>query len=287
MNNDSKQILKELVGRYGVSIAQDPLRCEGMLRDRCSKCNREIFVLVNAIRQRVPSDLLSPRQSLPLALLKGFLKKRLQDELGFGDEIAQWAVETWAESLGISDIPAGAEKILPITGVEAPGISPARKPNDPDRQLQRERWADDLETGSVISRLDAVAGLSNTGNDEDIRILIGALENSQARVRVAAYDAIISKGSPAIPHLIEALADTRDGIVWRTVLILAALQAETAVQHLVDLLERPGKVRVCAIWALGEIGIDTASTSLMKFLNDQDRAIAGESAEALKKIGSG
>lgn len=103
MNDQASILLKSLVARYGTSLAFDPLRCEGLLRDTCPRCSREIFVLVNAVRQQIPADLLTPRHSLPLSLFRGFLAKRLQDELAFSDEAAHWAVDAWADALGLNN----------------------------------------------------------------------------------------------------------------------------------------------------------------------------------------
>ena len=111
MNDLPRAILKDMIRRYGSSLAQDPVRCEGILRDSCSKCHREIFVLVNASRQRIPADLTAPRLALPLSLMKGFLAKRLQDELGFSDEASRWAVESWADALGVTDHGAPEQEV--------------------------------------------------------------------------------------------------------------------------------------------------------------------------------
>ena len=92
MNDSVRATLARLVTRYGVSVAYDPNRCEGLLRDTCPECTREIFRIVHAVRQHVTDDLLAPRHTLPLALTEGFLAKRLEDELGFSGDVARWAV---------------------------------------------------------------------------------------------------------------------------------------------------------------------------------------------------
>ena len=101
MDDRPRKILKDLINRYGTSLATDPLRTEGLLRDTCGTCHREIFVLVNAVRQKVPADLLAPRHSLPYNLLQDFLVKRLCDELSLSGEASRWAVESWAWACGI------------------------------------------------------------------------------------------------------------------------------------------------------------------------------------------
>lgn len=285
MNDLPRAILKDMIRRYGSSLAQDPVRCEGILRDSCSKCHREIFVLVNASRQRIPADLTAPRLALPLSLMKGFLAKRLQDELGFSDEASRWAVESWADALGVTDHGAPEqevrEPVSPRTGVTSSSPGGALS----GETIQCTRWADDLKTGSLSSRLGAVAGLSRTPGLDCIRALIGALDNSQVSVREAAFEALMSRGAPAIPLLAETLADKNDGIVWRSALLLGGLNAANASGSLIGILDRKGRVQLCAAWALGEIRSREAVTPLMKFINHTDDSLRQEAITALKKIG--
>jgi hypothetical protein len=285
MNDLPKEILKDMVGQYGSSLAQDPTRVEGLLRDSCSKCYREIFVLVNAARQRIPADLIAPRHALPLPLMKGFLAKRLQDELGFSDEASRWAVESWAEALCVPDtnILAREEKNPVTQRLKSPVYLPGE--DSPETDVQCERWIDDLKNGTIISRLDAITGLSHSPGPGCLRALIEALDNSQVSVREAAFDALGLEGERAAPVLVEMLAHKRDGIAWRSALLLGGLHAGTAVPGLIGLLERNGKVRLCALWALGEIGNKDSVTPLMKFINDADPALREEAITALKKIG--
>ena len=284
MNELAAEILTAMIERYGVGLARDPVRCEGLLRDSC-RCNREIFVLIHAIRQKVPADLLEPRHALPQALLRGFLAKRLQDELAFSDEAARWAVATWASALGIDRTDASANTIdsrqSTLAGTAPAGPEPERV-SDP---VQRERWADVLENGTVAARLEAINGLAHSPDTECTRILIGALDNSSHEVRVAAYDTLGSRGAGIVSLLIEALGDTSDGIIWRTALLLGGLGAKNAAGPLTGLLERQGRVQACAIWALGEIRSKDAITPLMKLVNSSNPVVRDEAVHALKKIG--
>ncbi len=288
MNDLAAEILKTMVGRYGVTLAQDPVRCEGLLRDSCSKCSREIFVLVHAIRQKIPSDLLEPRHALPLPLLRGFLAKRLQDELGFSDEASRWAVAAWADALGIEGGKNSLKADSATRSSQSTGAgSAAMLPGTACDPVLRERWADGVETGTVAARLDAIRGLAHSPDPGCTRILIGALDNTCREVRIAAYDAIASQGMDSAALLIEALGDTSDGIVWRSTLLLAGLPAKQAAGPLIALLDREGRVRSSAIWALGEIQSPEAVTPLMKFVNSPDKVVREEAVGALKKIGGG
>jgi len=285
MNDDARTILLSLVSRYGTSIASDPLRCEALLRDTCPRCRREIFVLVNAVRQQVPADLLSPRHSLPPELFRGFLKKRLQDELAFSDEAATWAVETWAMALGVNSTKNSANSgLLHGGGDRKQGVTfPEDKKTETDPD-QRAEWAASLDSRDRAVRLAAVRSMARDPDSETLRLLVTALENSSWNVREAAFDALIDAGGRGVPHLIDALGDSHERVVTTAALALGALQAQEATEPLIALLEQ-GRIHIpAAIWALGEIRDSRAITPLTKFLNNRDPLIVAEAETALKKF---
>ncbi|MDD1685194.1 MAG: HEAT repeat domain-containing protein [Methanoregula sp.] len=282
MDDRPRIILKDLVSRYGISLATDPLRTEGLLRDTCGTNHREIFVLVSAVRQKVPADLLAPRHSLSITLLKDFLAKRLRDELSLSEEASHWAVASWADALGVTG----------NTLIQDPEQEPVRQvraqcttvPQDPAFIGRREQWAGELESESLDVRLRAVQDISHTPDPENTRLLISALENGNWQVRNAAFDALSGIGDAAIPALCEALGDTSDEIIWRSSLLLGALRAREAVGLLTQLLGREGIIRECAIWSLGEISDDSVSTALLKFIHAKDPVVQQEAEAALNKI---
>jgi hypothetical protein len=283
MDDRPRIILKDLVGRYGKSLATDPLRTEGLLRDTCGTYPREIFVLVNAVRQKIAADLLAPRHSLSFTLLQDFLARRLRDELALSDDASHWAVESWAEALGLSpETPVQEPKretILPDrTGISLPAL-------DPLSLSRRTQWADNLESLHLETRLLAVQELVHTPEPENIRLLISALENGNWQVRECAFDALYGLGDAVIPVLCEALNDTSDDIIWRVSLLLGALKAREATGQLIPLLGKKGVILKCVIWSLGEIGDDRASTALLKFIRSDDPMVQHEAETALGKIG--
>ena len=85
------QILTDLLSIHGRELCDDPRRLEALLRDLCGEERRAIFVLVNALRERVASDLLGWPEGVPQALLHGRLAGRLATNLGFAPEVALWA----------------------------------------------------------------------------------------------------------------------------------------------------------------------------------------------------
>lgn len=101
MNDAPRRTLRELIARHGPGLCSDARRCEGLLRDLCGEHRREINILVGALRERVPLDLLAGRNQLPAGLLLARLAKRLEEHLALTEEAAGWAVETWALALGV------------------------------------------------------------------------------------------------------------------------------------------------------------------------------------------
>jgi hypothetical protein len=283
MNDLPRTILKDLVHRYGRSLTGDALRTEGLLRDTCGEHPREIFILVHALRQQIPADLLASRQSLPIPLLKEILTRRLEDELSFSEHASRWAVESWADALGLPAEPSPGN--TPMDPVFPTIPDPAILKHEPSGDKKRRQLADDLESPGVESRLLAVTDLALLEDTQSTRLLIGALENGNWQVRRAAFDALCERGPVAIAALLEALNDTSDEIIWRVVLILGFLQAPGGVEPLISLLGHSGVIRECAIWALGETGDARAAGPLLKFLNDSDPVVSREAAEALRKIG--
>jgi hypothetical protein len=99
-----QRTLTELLATHGRSLCDDPRRVEALLRDLCGQDRKAIFVLVNALRERVVADLLGWPAGVPPELLYTRLAQRLAADLGFAPDVARWAVETWAAVLG--DLPA-------------------------------------------------------------------------------------------------------------------------------------------------------------------------------------
>jgi hypothetical protein len=102
MNNLPRQMLRRIVNKYGNTVCDDAKRCENLLMDLCGSHRREINVLVNAIEERVPLDLLAGSRSMPLELLLTRLENRLEEQTAMTAEAASWAVESWALALNLA-----------------------------------------------------------------------------------------------------------------------------------------------------------------------------------------
>jgi hypothetical protein len=95
-------MLRRILDKHGEDVCGDARRCENLLKDACGSYQREINVLVNAIEERVPLDLLAANRSMPTDLLLTRLEKRLEEQTAMTAEAASWAVGSWALALDIA-----------------------------------------------------------------------------------------------------------------------------------------------------------------------------------------
>ena len=126
MHNEPRQQLCKLIAQYGRSLCEDPRRCGALLKDHCGQYKREIFVLVNALENRVATELLNASAGVPEVILLSRLTKRLEDELGLTETAAKWAVESWALALGVISQPLPVSVPTPVQPTQpvAQSISP-------------------------------------------------------------------------------------------------------------------------------------------------------------------
>jgi hypothetical protein len=101
VNIDPRQILCELIATYSLLLCDDVVRCEAFLRDYWPHDRGRVNVFVGAVRERVAADLLSGSELIPVELQIARSVKRLEDHLAMREDIAKWAVESWAIALGI------------------------------------------------------------------------------------------------------------------------------------------------------------------------------------------
>ncbi len=95
--------LAELVGRFGLDLCNDARRCEALLRDVCGgEHKREINALVSAARDGVGTELRQSSAGVPKELIVARLTNRLHENVGLAEDLARWAVESWAVALGIA-----------------------------------------------------------------------------------------------------------------------------------------------------------------------------------------
>lgn len=99
MHDLPRRTLCNLIAKYGSDLHADVRRTEALLRDLCGDYPREIFVLIHAQKQQVAAELLNAPRWMPQTALTNRLARRLVDNLGLAEDVASWAVETWALAL--------------------------------------------------------------------------------------------------------------------------------------------------------------------------------------------
>ena len=95
MHNLPRLTLIDLIAEHGLALCDDPRRLEAFLKDLCGQHKREIFVLVSALRESIVYRIREASSHLSPSLFMPTLAKRLHENLGFDEEIAFWAVESW------------------------------------------------------------------------------------------------------------------------------------------------------------------------------------------------
>ncbi|MCC6458244.1 MAG: SH3 domain-containing protein [Caldilineaceae bacterium] len=151
MHTQPQRTLKRLLKQYGQELIDDPRRTEALLRDLCGQHTREIFVLVNAQKQRVPAELRAAPAWMPRQATFSRLSRLLQTKLALTEDAADWAVAAWASAL---DLDSGAKgegwSWLP-TPLRAPAPPPSRKP----RKKKRQNAPSSVQSGKENSRQSA------------------------------------------------------------------------------------------------------------------------------------
>ncbi len=117
MDDGPRQKLREMVA-YDRSVVEDSRRCRALLLDLCGDRRREIRVLVLAVEERVAADLRDRSVQVPAAVLVPQLTRRLVDDCGLTDDVARWAVESWALALHlpIEELPRPSGELPPPAG---------------------------------------------------------------------------------------------------------------------------------------------------------------------------
>jgi len=112
MNELPRKKLSQIIRQYGVSVCDNPLCLEGLLKDHCGGYRREVFVLTCALKEKIVSSLLASKNGVPMGILRNQCITRLKDSCALSEDAARWAVDSWALALGViteNDLSKGNE----------------------------------------------------------------------------------------------------------------------------------------------------------------------------------
>ncbi len=102
MNALPRQKLCEIIKIYGKDACNDHKRIRGLLNDFCRGNYPEINFLLMALEEKVDINLRASSMTLPYEMISARLVERLYVKRGMANEIAFWAVDTWALALGVT-----------------------------------------------------------------------------------------------------------------------------------------------------------------------------------------
>jgi formylglycine-generating enzyme required for sulfatase activity len=103
MDNQARQLLKQVIHEHGFAIVHDSNRLASLLKDYAKgQFKREIFLLVLAAREGVVDTLLL-NENLTLKLILEQSITRLQTDFGIEKSSAIWAVNSWVLVLDLHE----------------------------------------------------------------------------------------------------------------------------------------------------------------------------------------
>lgn len=91
--------LMRIVKEHGTDICQFPKRVEGLLKDMCGDCPKEVFLLTQCLSSGVIGRVMNLRNTVPEPTLILTAANELQKSREIGFEAARWAVKSWTEAL--------------------------------------------------------------------------------------------------------------------------------------------------------------------------------------------
>ncbi len=119
------------------------------------------------------------------------------------------------------------------------------------------------------------------------KVLVGRLGTRNAREYHALEDILTEIGTEAIPHLVEALADTCGRAQRLALRILGKIGDPGPVQRILEFLDDTlWKNRARAVEALGRIGEPSTLGPILSMANDPVELVRKEVAHALSSFGS-
>jgi F-box protein 11 len=201
MNDLPRQKLREIVAKHGVSVVDNPRRCEGLLRDYCGSFRREVSVLTMAIEERVPLDLLAAAKSTPRPVLIGRLSQRLCDNLALSEQAARWSVNSWAFALDL----ISTDELKNIEQQNTEPIQPTTSQIKPQNKVPSK--AQSLNTAANKSAIQKSVVVSAEGSG-DFATIGEALRNVTANTRLLIRPGLYNE-SIVVDKNVEIVGDGR------------------------------------------------------------------------------
>lgn len=162
--------------------------------------------------------------------------------------------------------------------------------SEDDRELKGEEQIDvmirALQAAQILVRSSAISNLEEIGKPA-VKKLCEALNDEFWTVRFGAAEALGLIGdNTAVPELLQYLKDEDHEFRAKVALCLGQLKDSRATKGLIELLfDELDEAREQAAYAIGKIGDKSATNALMKAINDASTYVRASVATAMGEIG--
>src|SRR5438132_11457874 len=99
---NASQAVRRILAKHGNAVLNDSKTFGSVLVDYCPR--QEVSLLVAALEERVPQQILAGGGTFPADVILGNLRQQLVRQRGFSNAAAEWAVRTWIDALQPSQV---------------------------------------------------------------------------------------------------------------------------------------------------------------------------------------
>lgn len=180
-----REMLNQIINHHSTALCDDVNHLETLLHDKCgNQYQREIFMLINALRENVVTDLLNAPPNINQATLLYQLTQRLYNNLGLDKTLAQWVVQTWAIALNQTPQNGSQDEIKNDSlSTDNPLFSEPKK-SGPENTLERtEEFIHAYELMENTKQCVFITGKAGTGKSTLLQYF---KNNTQKKIAVLA-----------------------------------------------------------------------------------------------------
>jgi hypothetical protein len=178
MEDAARQKLKTLISERGRDFYKHP-RCIAILEEYCVPHKREANLLINALKEDVPKAILAANDNPLLEEIINQLAQKLVANHGTSIEMSQWAVESWAEALGVYESHPGDRKKTVRIGIDDRNNDDGLNQQDEDLRKRRKLWRILGTAGTALFVFIGGLTIYNYSRWQDLNALLQQAKSNQ------------------------------------------------------------------------------------------------------------
>lgn len=180
MEDAARQKLKTLISERGRDFYKHP-RCIAIIEEYCVPHKREANLLINALKEDVPAAILAANGNPLIEEIINQLAQKLVANHGTSSEMAQWAVESWAEALGVyQSRPGYGQKTIRI-GIEDLDKDDGLNQQDEELQKRKKLWRLLGTVGAALFVFMGGLAIYNYSRWQDLNALLQQAKSNQTK----------------------------------------------------------------------------------------------------------